>query len=87
MSNVRIQFDVKEEKLHDIERWMELSDISTRKLYVDYAFTIFQWALKQAHEGKVVAALDEKTGSYRELSMPPLDHVRKYSRTFSDTDV
>jgi hypothetical protein len=72
----RVQLDLHPSKVEEIERFMDLADISTRKQYFDYALTVFKWALSQAREGRTIAALDTENGNYRELSMPPLDHVR-----------
>lgn len=79
MSNTRIQFDLNEDKLLEIQELMYLADVPTRKAYLDNAFTLLKWALNQAKDGKIIAALDEKGGTYRELSMPPLDNIRRRS--------
>jgi len=77
MSATRIQFDLREDKLREIEQAMKLMGISTKKQYLDYAFTLLKWAQSQAQNGRIVVGLDEKTGYYKELSMPPLDEARK----------
>jgi hypothetical protein len=80
MSATRIQFDLSEDKLREVEEAMELAGITTKRQYLDYAFTVMKWALLQAQNGRTIAALDEKTGNYRELSMPPLDTVKRRAR-------
>lgn len=76
MGVTRIQFDLSDEKVREIEELMEESGISTKKQYVEYAFTLLGWALEQARRGRLVASVDEETDRYRELSMPPLENLR-----------
>jgi len=76
MGVTRIQFDISDDKVREIEALMEESGISTKKQYVEYAFTLLGWALDQARRGRLIASVDEETERYRELSMPPLENLR-----------
>lgn len=76
MSKVKIQFDIDQQTDKSIKQTMKDANIASRVGYIDYAFTIFQWALANAKEGRIIVALDEKTQTYKELSMPPLDTVK-----------
>jgi len=76
MGVTRIQFDISDDKVREIEALMEESGMSTKKQYVEYAFTLLGWALDQARRGRLIASVDEETERYRELSMPPLENLR-----------
>jgi hypothetical protein len=70
---IRVQFDLTRDKRAEIEQAMKATRIPTMAQYLNYAFTVFKWAQEQARQGRKVVGLDEATGKYRELSMPPLD--------------
>lgn len=72
----RIQFDLPDAKIRDLDRLMEIGGIRTRRELFNNALSIFEWAMRQREEGRTIAAIDEKSSSYRELSMPVLDNVR-----------
>jgi hypothetical protein len=77
MATSRIQFDMDDAFVEDITRKMELTGITSRKQYFEYSLALFDWALRQSTSGKLITALDEVNNSYKEISMPPLERVRK----------
>lgn len=76
MATSRIQFDMDDAFVEDITKKMELTGITSRKQYFEYSLALFDWALRQSEVGKLITALDEKSNSYKEISMPPLDRIR-----------
>ncbi|SFD03063.1 hypothetical protein [Collimonas sp. OK412] len=72
----RIQFDLPDTKIADLDRIMSEGGIKTRKELFNNALSLLEWAIKQKKTGRIIAALDEKSESYRELSMPILDNIR-----------
>src|ERR1700740_3348291 len=66
----RIQFDLPDTKIADLDRIMEEGGIKTRKELFNNALSLLEWAIKQRKTGRVIAAVDETSDSYRELSMP-----------------
>lgn len=70
--NTRIQFDLSEEKVRELERLMEVTEIVTRKDLFNTALTLLQWAAKEKAIGRTIASVDEPTNRYKELVMPAL---------------
>ena len=74
---IRIQLDLPEEKVQELDRLMEEAKIRTRKDLFNSAFTLLAWALNERSEGRTIASLDERTGNYKELVMPFFSFVRR----------
>jgi hypothetical protein len=53
------------------------TEIRTYAELFNNALTLFEWAVNQVKEGRIIAALDESTMKYKELAMPPLEIVAK----------
>ena len=73
---VRIQLDMPEEQVKDLDDLMKETNIVTRKDLFNNALTLFQWAVKAKRAGRIVASLDEETGTAKEIVMPALENVR-----------
>ena len=78
MKTVRIQFDVPEYKLPEIEKLMTECDISTKKDLFNNALTLLKWAVRQAKDGNSIASVNEANKTYRELEMPILAAAAAY---------
>ena len=85
MENIRVQLELPEDKVREIDSLMADAGISTRKLYIEYALATLKWALNQSRENRAVVSLDETANSYKELAMPPLDNIRSRSKLASAT--
>jgi len=72
----RIQLDLPEEQVKELDELMKETNISTRKDLFNNALTLFQWAVKAKRAGRIVASLDEETGAAKEILMPALENVR-----------
>lgn len=72
---VRIQLDLPEEQVAELDELMKETNIVTRKDLFNNALTLFQWAVKAKRSGNIVAALDEEKGTAKELVMPALENV------------
>ncbi|MCI0487941.1 MAG: hypothetical protein L0229_15220 [Blastocatellia bacterium] len=72
---VRIQFELPEEKVRELERLMQETGIGTRKDFFNNALTLLEWAIHERKAGHVIASLDEKNKQYKELVMPILSAV------------
>ena len=66
----RIQFELSEEYLDELEEMMRLTGIRTKKELVNNALSFLQWAINEKREGKVIASVDEKEDKYKEIIMP-----------------
>jgi hypothetical protein len=54
-----------------ISQWQDLFSES---------ITLFNWAVQQRLEGRIVASMDEKEENYRELQMPSLERAAVYAK-------
>jgi len=72
---IRIQLDLPEDQVQELDELMKETKIVTRKDLINNALTLFQWAAKSKRAGRIVASLDEATGTARELVMPALENV------------
>ena len=72
----RIQLDMLEEQVKELDELMKETNITTRKDLFNHALTLFQWAVKAKRAGRIVASLDEETGAAKEILMPALENVR-----------
>jgi metal-responsive CopG/Arc/MetJ family transcriptional regulator len=75
----RIQLDMPEEQVKELDELMKETNIATRKELFNNALTLFQWAVKAKRAGRIVASLDEETGTAKEILMPALENVRTAS--------
>ncbi len=69
---IRIQFELPEDKLDDLEKLMNESAITTKKDLLNNAVTLFDWAISERKKGNIIASIDERTGRTKELIMPAL---------------
>jgi metal-responsive CopG/Arc/MetJ family transcriptional regulator len=72
---VRIQLDLPEEQVKELDELMRETNIVTRKDLFNNALTLFQWAVKAKRAGRIIASLDEEKGTAKELVMPALENV------------
>lgn len=73
--NVRIQFDVPEEKVERLEELMKEAGIGTKKDLLNNALTLFEWAVKEKKANRIIASIDEINQKFKELIMPSLAFV------------
>lgn len=71
----RIQFDLPDDKVAELEKLMAESGIKTKKELFNNALTLFEWAIQERKAGKTIASVDEKANRYKELLMPALSAV------------
>jgi hypothetical protein len=68
--NVRLQIELPEKRVKELEALMEECDIATKKDLFNNALTLFEWAVRESEKGRIVASVDEENQRYRELQMP-----------------
>ena len=71
----RIQFNVPDDKLEELDEMRKELGLSTRKDLFNNAMTLLEWTMNQKKKGHKVVALNEMDDSYRELVMPALENV------------
>ena len=72
---VRIQIELPEEKVKELDNLMRVAQISTRKDLFNNALTLFEWAIEERKSGRSIASVDENNKRYKELVMPTLSAV------------
>lgn len=77
---MRLQIDVSESHLKELEDLMARADITTKKELFNYAINLLEWAVKESEKGNVIASVDEKDGRYREIQMPVFSAAARNAR-------
>ncbi len=72
---VRIQLEVPEEQLQEIERLMTQLKLRTKKDLFNNALTLLRWAAEERRCGRAVGSIDSAQGVIKELVMPALQNV------------
>ena len=73
---VRLQFEVSQSRMDEIERLMKEGDVATKKEFLDSGIALLKWAFKNLRKGRLIVSLNDSDGSYRELDMPAFEEVR-----------
>ncbi len=76
MATVKLQIEFDVEKMKEIEATMRELHVSTKKEFINGALTLLMWAIKERKAGRVIASVDERRDSFKELEMPILSEVR-----------
>lgn len=71
----KIQFELPDEKLAELEALQKESRLETRKDLFNTALTLFEWAVDEVKAGRSIASVDEENKRYREIVMPALRAV------------
>jgi hypothetical protein len=72
---VRLQVEIDEKDLQELERLRELGGLRTKKELWDNAFTLLKWAAKAKASGASIFSVKEDEASYKELEMPFLERL------------
>jgi hypothetical protein len=67
---MRVQLDMSEEKVQEIEKIMNESGVKTKKEFFNLAISLLKWAIQQKKDGNIIASVDEKKDKYKELMLP-----------------
>jgi metal-responsive CopG/Arc/MetJ family transcriptional regulator len=70
---VRIQLDMPDDRVKELDALMEQTGVSTRKELFNNALTLFEWAVREKRLGHVIASVDEGAKKMKELVMPSLE--------------
>lgn len=79
MAMVRLQLDINERQLKELESLMQECDIRTKKDLFNNAITLLKWAVNKRKSGYQIVAVNSDTDNYIELEMPALCAVRRSS--------
>ncbi|MBU2574596.1 MAG: hypothetical protein KKH28_11025 [Elusimicrobia bacterium] len=73
MARVQLEIDDDEYKL--IKKLMGATRIKTFKAFFDEILSLYQWSFKERHIGNIIAALNERSGQYKQVAVPSLERV------------
>jgi metal-responsive CopG/Arc/MetJ family transcriptional regulator len=71
---VRIQLDLPDEQVAELDKLMEETRLTTRKDLFNNALTLYLWAVKAKKAGRIIASVDDNQ-RIRELVMPSIENV------------
>lgn len=77
MKNVRLQFDIPEDRSKDLELLVSECGLSTKKELFNYALTLLEWAVDEIKEGHDIASVDRGNNKLHTLKMPIFSSVSK----------
>jgi len=72
---VRIQLDMPDERVKELDALMEITGSATRKELFNNALTLLEWAVKEKKQGRSIASVDDQEKKLKELAMPALENV------------
>jgi hypothetical protein len=72
---VRLQVELEPEKVRELEGMMEAGHVRTKKDLINSALTLLKWAMNEVKRGRIIASVDEKEDTYKQLVMPVLEAV------------
>jgi hypothetical protein len=75
---VRVQVEVLEDRLSELNELMRLCGLSTRKDLFNNAISILEWATEEVGKGNVIASVNRKERNYEVLRMPVLDAASRH---------
>ena len=73
-ATTRIQLDFTRERVEEIDRLQRQTGMATRKQFIEQALLLFNWALRESAQGRVIGSIDPERDGYREVVMPALNH-------------
>lgn len=77
MTVQRVQFDIPEERLKELDSLRAELGLETRKDLFNNALTLLEWAVEEIKSGRVIASIDESSDSYREMHMPIFSAIKR----------
>ena len=83
MANVRIQIDLDEKRVKELEELMDVCGLSTKKELFNNALTLFEWAVESVRQGRTIASLNEEEQKFREMETPALRTAASHYRPIS----
>lgn len=72
----RIQLDLPDARIRELDELMRACGITTRKDLFNYALTLFEWAIKEREQGRLVGSIAPDRGTFKEVVMPPLQAAK-----------
>jgi len=80
----RIQIEISSEKLKEFEDIMTEAEIPTKRELFNLALTLLKWVVREMKRGRIVASVDERDKTYKELVIPALNTIAEKARVETD---
>jgi hypothetical protein len=80
MANMRIQLELPEARVQELKRLMEEAGFETYKDLFNNSLTLFEWAVNEVKNGKILGSMDEQNEKFRVLVMPFLERIANAAR-------
>lgn len=84
---IRIQFELPEEKVRELENIMKRAGISTKKDLLNNSLTLFEWAVSERGLGNTIVSIDNRNKRIKELVMPSLSSIKPLLRSESEVEI
>ncbi len=75
--NIRIQLELPQERVRELEELMGQTGLTTKKDLLNDALSLFEWAVKERKAGRAIASVDEPHQRYKEVVMPSLERASR----------
>jgi len=73
---MRIQYELSDKENAEIELLMKDTGIKTKRDFINNAITLFEWAINERKNGRIIGSIDEKNNKYKEIIMPSMTNIR-----------
>ncbi|MGC2265603.1 MAG: hypothetical protein WA608_02310 [Candidatus Acidiferrales bacterium] len=77
---MRIQIVVDDTYKSMLDELKQLTGVTQWQDLFSDANTLYNWAVQQRLQGRILASMDEKEENYRELQMPSLERAAAYAK-------
>ena len=77
---MRIQLELPETRVQELKKLMEEAGFETYKDLFNNSLTLFEWAVNEVKNGKVLGSMDEQNEKFRVLVMPFLERIANAAR-------
>lgn len=79
---MRIQFELTDEKAKELDTFMSIIGVTTKKDLFENSLSLLEWAVKeiQSNPNRVIGSIDEEKDSYKELQMPIFYNIKRYAK-------
>ena len=79
-TTMRIQLELTDSQVRDLKTLMQETELDTYKDLFNNSLTLFEWAVNEVKNGKVLGSMDEHNEKFRVLVMPFLERIANAAR-------
>lgn len=81
---MNLQFEISEDEIAKLDKLMKEAGLDSHRDLFNNSLTLFQWAVQQIKEKKVVASVDEQAQKFTEVQMDSLNYVADYVKKMEE---